>query len=132
VEERVAWGKGDAGGKGHVLVTITDNEIGVQFPQIHFQMSHPMRAIHKTQYPQFFTRSNQSLKRHAHTWHTHHCVECSKLHLSALRLDFFDFGDESVNEPVIFYGIRERNFSGFRRRRFGNVFNRLLARAVYR
>jgi hypothetical protein len=72
----------------------------------------------------------EALKWHAHTGHADYGVEDCNFDFSTACFYFFDFGLEGVDQPVIFSGVRVSYLDRRSRRGFGNILDRLFARAV--
>lgn len=89
-----------------------------------------MSPINQRQHPLPPTHLRQALKRHPHTRQTSHRVEQRDPHLLPCLL----FLLQHLLKPPHHFPIRNRirilHLHPFRRRRFGNVLDRLLARAV--
>lgn len=112
------------------LVTITNEKIRPQPPQIQRQMPHPMRPIHQRQHPLASTNLHQPLKRHPHPGQTHHRIEQRNPHPPPLPFLPPHHLLEPPHHLRVRHGVRILDPYRLRRRRLADVLDRLLARAV--
>ena len=112
------------------LVTITDEEIRLQCAQIEGQMPHPMGPVDQRQHTLRPTHLRQALKRHPHPGQTRHRIEQRYPN----RVPSLLLPRQHLLKPSHHLPIRDRirilHLHPLRRRRLGNILDRLLARAV--
>ena len=89
-----------------------------------------MRPVNERVDPLFSTHLDQSLKRHSHTRQTRHRVEQRHPHLLPRRLFPLQHPLKPPHHLIVRDRIRILDLDPLRRRRLGNILDRLLARAV--